>query len=124
MAYEYEWTLDGLTKSNHTNLNDVIVGTRWQVKAIDENGTVAVFTGATPFSPAAVNIDEFTDFQNLTQEQVLGWIKSEVSGSNGRGYWGHIYERLKESIDNINNQKVDIHYAEFPWFTGSFSGSV
>lgn len=123
MAYEYEWTLDGLTKSNHQDLKDVIVGTRWQVKATDETGTNAVFTGATPFHPADINIDSFTDFADLTQEQVLSWVKNEVSGSY-RGYWDHIYEKLKESIDNQNNQRIDVGWNAFPWYTGSFTGSV
>jgi hypothetical protein len=123
MAYTYEWTLDGLTKSNHENLNDVIVGTRWQVKATDENGSVAVFTGATPFRPADINIDEFTDFQNLTQEQVIGWVQTAVSSSY-TGYWDHISERLKKSIDAINNQKVDVNWNAFPWYTGSLTGST
>ena len=124
MAYEYTWELTGLTKSNHQDLKDVIVGTRWNVFGTDEYGNRASFSGATPFKPADVNIDSFTDFAELTEEQVLGWIKTQVSGSNGIGYWGHITERIHKQLDAIVNEKVDVNFDAFPWTTGSISGSI
>jgi hypothetical protein len=123
MAYEYTWELTGLTKSNNQNLKDVIVGTRWNVSCTDEYGNKGSFSGATPFKPADVNIDSFTDFADLTEEQVLGWIQTQVSGSTA-GYWNHITERIHKQLDAIVNENLDISSNAFPWFTGSFSGSV
>jgi hypothetical protein len=124
MAYEYAWELNGLTKSNHNDLKNVIVGTRWTVIATDEYGNKGSFVGATPFKATDVNIDSFTDFTDLTEQQVLGWIQNEVSGSNGRGYWSHIYERIHSQIDAVRIEKVDVGWEAFPWTTGSISGSI
>lgn len=126
MAYIIEWTLEGLTKSNHESLNDVIIGTRWKVKATDENdGSFGQFTGATPFKPSDVSVDSFTEYNELTEEIVLGWIQNVVSGSNMMtNYWDHIYERLELQINEQKNQKIEVGSSAFPWAMSADSGSI
>ena len=126
MAYIIEWTLEGLTKSNHENLNDVIIGTRWKVKATDENdGSYGVFVGATPFKPSEVSVDSFTEYSQLTEETVLDWVKNVVSGSNMMtNYWDHIYERIELQINEQKNQKIEVGTSAFPWVMNAESGSI
>ena len=58
-----------LVKKTEGSLSDVVVSANWSCRASD--GTFsAVLTGCTEFSPPTGN---FTPYEDLTQEQVLGW---------------------------------------------------
>lgn len=120
MAYTYEWKLTGLKKQSKGDVTDAIVQTYWKVIATDEDGDTGEFVGATPFPITSVNPDNFIDYTQLTEEQVIGWIKDYVSGSNVvTNYWGHIYEQIEKSIDEKKSPVVSIADYEFPWASGS-----
>lgn len=115
MAYTTEWKVVGIRKQNTENLSDVIVGTHWSVKITDESGFDGTFTGATPFKLSEVDPGNFTQYSELTQEQVLGWVKNEVSGSNPKAYWGHILERAYEQINEKKYSRVSVEENNLPW---------
>ncbi len=124
MALTYEWKLTGLTKSNPPSLNvqNVIIGTRWEVTGTDEDGNEGKFSGATPFHLSTVDPNNFTPYDQLTETQVLGWIKNTVSGSASTNYWGHISERIQEQIDKNSMQISEVTGGDLPWAPAS--GSV
>jgi hypothetical protein len=122
MAYTYKWELTSLKKQNTDDLSNVICNTYWKVTATDEDGLEASFTGATPFKASEIDINNFTEYSQLTEETVLGWIKSVVSGSAPSNYWGHISERIDAEINRQKYNKIDVSTFDFPW--SSTSGSV
>jgi len=123
MGYTYEWKLVGLKKQNSANINDAVVGTNWKVTATDEDGNVGTFTGATPFSIDTVNTASFTTYNELTETQVIGWIKNHVSGSNpSTNYWEHISGVIQKEIDGKKWVKVEVAEVDLPW--SPTSGSV
>ena len=123
MGYTYEWKLIGLKKQNSANINDAVVGTNWKVTATDEDGNVGTFTGATPFSIDTVNTASFTTYNELTETQVIGWIKNHVSGSNpSTNYWEHISGVIQKEIDGKKWVKVEVAEVDLPW--SPTSGSV
>ena len=125
MGYTYNWELTGLKKSNTDFLTNVIIGTQWKVTATDEDGNSASFTGATPFKAAEVNVDNFVEYESLTEVEVLTWVKNHVSGSNpSTNYWPHIMERIGKQIDETKYNITSVNAELFPWSTGSISGSV
>ena len=125
MAYTQSWSLKGLRKQNHEGLEGVIIGTNWEVVVTDDDGYSGKFTGATPFKVSDVNVSTFTSYNELTEEQVLGWIKNHVSGSNtATNYWEHIMGRIQKDIDGQRNVVQIVGETELPWYTGSLSGSV
>lgn len=120
MAYTYEWKLTGLKKQNSSDLNDIIVGTQWKVIATDEDGNKGEFVGATPFSLSSVDPENFTSYESLTEEQVLSWVKSVVSGSNrATNYWDHISERIEKQLVEARNPITAVIDSQFPWASGS-----
>lgn len=124
MGYTYEWKLTGIKKQNTDELSNVVVNTYWNVKAVDENGYSGSFTGATPLSLNALNPQTFTEYNNLTEEQVLGWVKEIVSGSNrGSNYWDHIQSQINKQIDVSKYQRVMVMEADLPWSPISGSNS-
>ena len=123
MGYTYEWKLVGLKKQNSANINDAVVGTNWKVTATDEDGNVGTFTGATPFSIDTVNTASFTAYNELTETQVIGWIKNHVSGSNtSTNYWAHISGVIQQEINGKKWVKVEVAEVDLPW--SPTSGSV
>ena len=123
MGSKYEWKLVGLKKQNSANINDAVVGTNWKVTATDEDGNVGTFTGATPFSIDTVNTASFTTYNELTETQVIGWIKNHVSGSNqSTNYWAHINGVIEQEINSKKWVKVEVAEVDLPW--SPTSGSV
>ena len=125
MALTYEWELTGLRKQNADNLSDVIVGTQWKVTGTDEDGNKGTFNGATPFKMSDVDVNNFTEYSQLTQEQVLGWIKEVVSGSNSStNYWTHINGRILEQVNITKYNRVEVSTTDFPWSPNSGSVNI
>lgn len=122
MGFTYEWKLTGLQKQNTETLSDVIVGTRWKITATDEDGYSGVFNGATPFEVQDLNGDGFVDYQDLTEELVLGWIKNHVSGSTPSNYMNHINQQIQKQIDYTKFANLDVSEDDLPW--SPTSGSI
>lgn len=109
MAITYTWKVTGLTKTNADGLSDVVIGTRWTKTGTDEHGNEGVFSGATPFKASDVDPNNFVDWNNLTEELVLSWIKPVVVG----GYEQHVNEQIQKQIDAKINPVVDT--SNMPW---------
>jgi hypothetical protein len=123
MAYTYEWQLTGLRKQNTDDLSDVIIGTHWKVTATDEDGNQGSFDGATPFKTSQVNTGSFTPYHELTETQVLEWVKHIVSGSDSSmNYWDHIMGRIEKQISANKYTEIRVDATAFPW--SPTSGSV
>jgi hypothetical protein len=116
MGLTYEWKLTGLRKQNSENVNDAVVGTNWKLIGTDEDGNQGTFTGATPFSISTINTGSFTEYSQLTEEQVLGWIKNHVSGSNvSTNYMEHINGQILKEIESKKYVKVEVSETDLPW---------
>ena len=116
MGFTYEWKLTGLKKQNSINVDDAVVGTSWKLTGTDEDGNVGTFSGATPFSISTINTGSFTPYSELTESQVLNWIKNHVSGSNvSTNYWEHISGVIQKEINDKKWAKVEISETDLPW---------
>jgi hypothetical protein len=115
MGLTYDWKLTSLRKQNTDNLSDVIVGTQWKLIGTDEDGNTGVFNGATPFELRDLNGDGFVDYRDLTEELVLGWIKSQVSGSTAANYMNHINQQIQKQINHTKYINMDVQERDLPW---------
>lgn len=116
MGLTYEWKLVGLKKQNSDNVNNAVVGTQWKIIATDEDGNEGSFTGATPFSISQINTGSFTPYNELTEAQVIGWIKNHVSGSNSsNNYMEHINGQILKEITSKKWAKVEVAEVDLPW---------
>ena len=116
MAYEYKWEITGLKKTSAGDVPGAIVGTQWKVTAIDEDGNEGTFAGATPFKLEEIDSNTFTAYEDLTKEQVIGWIQNTVSGSNG--YWPHISEQIEKQLSAKKNVIEEVGGSALPWEEG------
>jgi hypothetical protein len=125
MGYTFNWKLIGLKKSNSEQLPNAVIGTNWTVTGIDEDGNEGTFTGATPFKISEINTGSFTEYSELTEEQVLGWVKNVVSGSySSTNYWNHIEGVISKEINSKKYTYVEVSNLDLPWSPGSGSSYV
>lgn len=123
MGYTYEWSVTGIKKATSDDINDAIIGTRWKVICTDEDGNTGEFSGATPFDLNTISTGSFTAYQDLTEAQVLGWIKNIVSGSDSStNYWSHIQGQMDKQIARTKLSHVEVGDMNLPW--SPTSGSV
>lgn len=113
----YSWKLTGLRKVDTNGLEGVIIGTNWILTGTKENGVSGSFTGATPFKVEELNPDVFTSYNELSEETVLSWIKTQVVS-----YWDHINTQILKQIRDNTSVVVVVDENNLPW--SPISGSV
>ena len=106
----YTWKLTSLKRKDTDVAQNIVVQTFWKKIGTDANGNVGEFSGATPFDLSTVDPNNFTSYEDLTEEIVLGWIQSVVVGS----YEEHVNERIAEQIEVIVSPVVSVT-SGFPW---------
>lgn len=110
MALTYTWLVTSLKVKNVSEQKqDAIVQTYWKKIGTDENGNQGTFSGATPFTvDPSDDSGPFVPFEELTEEDVLNWIKSVVVGS----YEEHVNGVIQKEIDDKINPTVE---KNVPW---------
>lgn len=106
----YTWQLTSLKRKDTSELKNIVVQTHWKKIGTDENGNTGEFSGATPFDLSSVDPNNFTSYEDLTEEMILGWIQSIVSET----YEDHVNERIAEQIESKVNPVTEV-IDEFPW---------
>jgi hypothetical protein len=112
MAITYTWKITNLKKADaiegHT---DVVVHARWTRTGVDDDGNEGTFQGATPLRLPDPDAENFTPFEELTEEQVIEWIKGEVMAMSG--YDEHIVGQITKQINAKKNPIIDVDL--LPW---------
>ena len=107
MAVTYTWDITDIKKASQLDgLTDVVVHIRWKKTGTDEKGTTGEFVGATPLTASS---GSFTPYEDLTKEQVLGWIQSVVVGA----YEQHVNAQIEKQIIKKNEPWLNVQTA--PW---------
>lgn len=106
MAITYSYKIDRMTKVDLLDgLRDVIVHVRFTYTGTDENDITGEFAGAIPMpSPTS---EDFTPLANLTENQVIEWVKAY-----------HPVENMQEKIqEQITKKKLAEADVPLPWST-------
>lgn len=120
MALTYTWKITNLRKVDQMEgLSDVVVHARWTRTGVDENGHDGTFTGATPLR-APSSGSNFTSFESLTEEQIIDWIKSEITANPG--YEEHIVGQITKQIDAKKRPVIEVEL--LPWGVQAVSTSA
>ena len=110
----YEWKITGLKRKDipSQGLDNIIVQTYWKKIGTDENGNTGEFNGATPFDLSDIDPNNFTNYEDLTEEIVIDWIKSVVVDT----YEEHVNAQIQKQIDEKVNPVIE-EKNDFPWGT-------
>jgi len=120
MALTYTWKVTGLKVRDQVNtdgesLPNAVVQTYWECTGANEDGVDGTFSGATPFTAESVPAGSFTAFEQLTEENVLTWIRNRVNSD--RTYKLHIDEQIERQINDKVNVVTEVVKGSFPWST-------
>ena len=111
MAITYTWKITGLKTKDVDGKPSAVVQTYWQKTGTDENGNQGTFQGATPFTVDPTDDSgPFIPFSELTEDDVLAWIKTVVVGNYEEHVNGKIAEQIEQKIAPVTDIKL-------PWVT-------
>ena len=118
MAFSYTHEITSLKVKDEVNsdgvtLQNAVCQTYWKRTGTDADGNSGTFAGATPFSAASVGEDDFTDFADLTEAQVIGWITNVID--NDATYKAHIDEQIQKQIDEAAGVQTEHAGDTLPW---------
>lgn len=106
---EYTWKITGLKTKDIDGKPSAICQTYWQKTGTDENGNQGTFQGATPFTIDATDTSgPFKPFDELTEDDILTWIKNVVVGD----YEQHVNAKIAKQIEQKIAPIVDV---KLPW---------
>jgi hypothetical protein len=100
MTITYTWAVTGMKATTVGSESNYVVQTYWTKTGTDANGNTGTFSGATPFTPDPQQSD-FTPFDQLTQEIVLGWIQPVVTGSYEEHVNGVIAKQIADKVNPV-----------------------
>lgn len=109
MGITYTWKITGLKTQDFDGKPAAVVQTYWQKTGMDDSGNEGTFNGATPFTIDPTDTSgPFIPFEQLTEQDVIDWIKTVVVG----GYEEHVNDKIKEQIGLKVSPVVE---ASMPW---------
>lgn len=112
MALIYEWTLLNHKKFNNPNLGlyNVVAHADWKVKGTDENGDSAEYISTVIWDPNQIKKNQFTPYEEITDEHVLDWVKTLVATQTDRQIEQYIRNAIVEQkaaeLERLRNQLV------------------
>lgn len=89
---------------------NVVCQAHWKVVGTNINNETGEFSSATVFSALNVLSDNFKDFADLQEEDVISWIKNDVESN--ADYKSYILTRIKAQIDAEKPREINL-----PWTT-------
>jgi hypothetical protein len=119
MAITYSWKIDMMHTQSKFGVQSGITEIHWSKHGVDENGVIGRYPGCTKFTieeiAAKRNQGNFTEFSNLTEAQVIGWIQSGIIESD----MTFIDSQIQSSIDHQKTPKISnsIDSENLPWAT-------
>lgn len=107
---KFEWKIAKLLKKTTGDIPGLVVEVQWHVIGTDENGKSGWFAGA--FTTGAPDKNNFTKFEDLTKDQVLGWVREYID--NHEIYrMAHIEEQIRLQIKSQDVELVSKD--DLPW---------
>ena len=79
MATTYTWNIDMMHTASKAGLADAVTVIHWSKTGTNENGIAGRYPGVTRYNVSAIDSSGFTPLNQLTEEQVIEWVKSDLS---------------------------------------------
>lgn len=118
MSFSYTWKITQLKVKDEVNeegatLPRAVYQTFWELTGTNSQGQSGTFSGATPFTARNVPEGQFVAFADLTEENVLSWVKNVVN--NDPAYKAHIDEQIERRIEEEYGTSEEINPESLPW---------
>lgn len=94
MSTTYTWEVTNLESFETINeLTNVVSVIHWTLQADDGVNSTAINGTVNLDAPEA---NTFVNYNDLTQEQVIGWVKTKLGTTLETGYYQYLDEKLLE----------------------------
>ena len=103
MAVNFNWVISQMECKNEENLSDVVITIHWRRNAsekIEEKEYFAEVYGS--ISLKAPKKDQFIPYNELTKEQVEGWLNESLKNALVKKYHHNFYEIKIKNIKKAN----------------------
>ena len=94
------YTWNNKTVDTYPNLDgnaDVIFNVHWRLTGEDENGNVGSVYGTQSLDTS--DLSSFTDFNDITEEQINGWIETAMGEDRVAELKANIDAQIEEKIN-------------------------
>lgn len=118
MTVNYTWKVLTLEVKNESpDHPNAVVIVKWKKTGTDEEGNEACFEGSTPFSAINVSQENYIPFNQLTEETVIGWVKSKVETRIVTGDYTYCEDdTINQYIERqINLARNPVRKEPLPW---------
>ena len=95
MAITYEWRILRL----HRDASGMVTEVYWSKTGTDAEGRTAMFSMVDELDSSDPASDAYIEFSALTEENVLAWIQSRVSGTRALDVDHFIQRKIQEQIE-------------------------
>lgn len=108
MATTFTWSILQMQTANVDNLQNFVCSAEWQLTGndgVNTSSTSALFAYKTE------DVTSFTPYTQLTEDQVLGWVKDRL-GANGIAHFEGI---VQSQLDKMATPFVNPEPQPLPW---------
>lgn len=78
----YTWKVVNTTIKDSSDLSKIVISCAWYKQGEDQNGNVGRCYGNTQFDSTVIDINNFIEFDNLSEDIVLQWIQNTINESH------------------------------------------
>ena len=111
MAITYTYEIMSLIRETSDSINDAVTTIYYIKTGTNENGISGDWHGDLSFTMDQIDPEGFTEFSQLTKQQVIDWIEANHQEE-------FINSAIEEIIaeNSIITTKVEVGYTELPWY--------
>ena len=107
MANTYTWKIYAVGRNITVgNLENVVKTVKWELTGTSDAGYVGRFHGNSTlnFNPE----NDFTPFEQLTEEQIIGWIESHLDETEMAAYKRAVDLEIERQAEPVEDHVIDI----------------
>lgn len=105
---KYTWRINTITKKTISDTDSVIFNVVWEKFGIDEDGHSGVYKISTRLNTSDINSDNFIAYEDLSEDIVIGWIKSVINEEEVDKY-------IQNEIKRAKDKEIQVENGNFPW---------
>ena len=100
MAITYNWTISQLeVKPAEADVTNVVVTAHWRLDGTDGTHSAGVYgsIATKPYEPG----EPFTPYDQLTKEQVVGWVEKALGEEQVQQYKDSIAQQIEQQVNPL-----------------------
>jgi hypothetical protein len=106
--YTYNWEILSISKKSTENKNNVIFKIIWRLIGINPNGVEGVFKASTELTIPNQFDDNFIEYENLTQQNIINWIQQILNMDD-------VYSAIDDAMEKNKQQIEVVSDGQYPW---------